>query len=80
MEKDDKEKDKSETIKLTETLQKLVNNVEEMKKYGLDGELLEIYIHHKTKLSMENVRKMLGAQNEFIERHLKSITIKALQK
>lgn len=38
---------------------------DELKSSGVSEEIMIIYIHHKTKISVKNIRKMLSCQEEF---------------
>ncbi len=63
---------------LNKRLKKVVEKFNELKKSGIDEEILIVYIHHKTKLSRKNVKKMLEAQEEFYKKLIGKLMLDAL--
>lgn len=70
--------DKIETLnkRLTEVRDKFI----ELKKCGIDEEILEIYLQKKTNLSRKNVRLVLENLDKFYDKLIKKEIIEGLEK
>lgn len=69
--------DKIETLnkRLTEVRDKF----SELKKCGMDEEILEIYLRAKTKLSQKNIRLVLNNMEEFYNKLIKIEVLRELK-
>ena len=71
--------DKTDKLtKLSNRLKEVKEKFEALKKSGVDKELLNVWIQHKTKLSKGNVIKMIEAQEDFYTRLVKESIIEKL--
>ena len=70
--------DKIETLnkRLTEVRDKFV----ELKKCGIDEEILEIYLQSKTKLSRKKIKEFINHIDEFYNKLIKNAILKGLKK
>ncbi len=50
---------------LTSSVKRLVKNVEKLRKLGVNQEILEAYIAHKTRLPKRDIKKMLSSYEDF---------------
>ena len=69
--------DKIET--LNKRLKEVKEKFEALKKCGIDEEILEIYLAHKTKLSKKNIRLLLNHLDKFYTKLIKEEMVKALE-
>lgn len=69
--------DKIETLnkRLTEVRDKF----NELKKCGIDAEILEIYLQSKTKLSRKKIRDFINHQEEFYDKLIKTAILEGLE-
>lgn len=51
-----------------------------LKLCGMDNEILEIYLQHKTKLSKKDVKLLLKCEEEFFHRLIKKNILENLEK
>ena len=51
--------------KLSDDLKKIQQNFDTWKFSGLNPEVLVIYLHHKTGISIKNVKSLINSQEEF---------------
>lgn len=56
---------------LNSNLKDIKYSFDKLEKLGINRELLEIYIKHKTSLPRHSVRKMLDSTEEFFDEYLK---------
>jgi len=61
-------------------LKQVVDKFDALKKSGMDEEILKIYLKHKTKLSMNNIEKVLKTMDEFYNKLIKLELIEGLEK
>jgi hypothetical protein len=70
-------KDKIEI--LNERLKEVKEKFEALQKCGVDGEILTIYLQHKTKLSKKKVREFLRNLEDFYRKLIKTTIIESLE-
>ncbi len=70
-------KDKIETLneRPTEVRDKFI----ELKKSGIDPEILEIYLQHKTKLSRKKIKNFIEHLDEFYHKLIKTKILEELE-
>jgi len=70
--------DKIETLnkRLTEVRDKF----RELKKCGIDEEILEIYLQSKTKLSRKKIKEFINSLEEFYDKLIKTSILEGLEK
>ena len=68
--------DKIET--LNKRLKEVREKFEALKKCGMDNEILEIYLHNKTKLSRKDIKKLLNSLDDFYNKLIKEEITKKL--
>ena len=64
---------------LSERLKKVVESFDAMKKSGIDEEILISWITYKTRMKINDVRKMLEATDEFYNKLLKESIIEGME-
>jgi len=64
---------------LNKRLKEVVDKFNQLKKCGLDEEILEIYIEKKTKLSKKNVKKVLDSMEDFYNKLIKTTILENLE-
>lgn len=63
------EEDKKKEIELLRgRLQEIKKVVNTLKEIGLNEEILEVYIAHKTKVSIKKIRDILKCERDFFEK------------
>jgi len=65
--------------KLNHQLKAIKDAFDLWKDSGLNKEVLEIYVMHKTKLSKKHVKDVLMAQQKFFDELIKEETLKRLK-
>jgi hypothetical protein len=65
---------------LNKRLRDVVDKFKELKDCGMDEELLIIYIHHRTGLSMEDAKLAMKSMDEFYQKLASDMFLKALKK
>lgn len=65
--------DKIET--LNKRLKEVVEKFETLRNCGIDGEILEVYLSDKTKLSKKKVRELLKNMEEFYNKLIKKAVV-----
>jgi len=69
--------DKIET--LNKRLKEVVDKFNQLKKCGVDEELLEIYIEKKTRLSKKKVKDVLKNMEDFYHKLIKNSIVEKLE-
>lgn len=64
---------------LSERLKEVKDKFEELKKCGIDSEILEIYLQNKTKLSRRKIKEFLKNLDEFYDKLIKNAIINSLE-
>jgi len=68
----------NDPYKLKETLERLNKSLEDMKRYGMDEEILIAYLKYKTKLSTKQINLVLLNIDTFYAKTIGRMVAKAL--
>lgn len=64
---------------LNKRLKEVVDKFEILKKCGVDEEILEIFLQHKTGLSKKKIKEVLKNVDEFYNKLLKNLIVENLE-
>jgi len=64
---------------LNKRLKEVVEKYRELKECGIDEEILEIYLQHKTKLSRKKIKELLRNVDEFYGKLVKGFVLDKLK-
>jgi hypothetical protein len=62
------EEELMEVPEIKANIRKIKDCLEEMKSKKMDMEILEIYLHHKSKVSMRQIQRILKLEEDFFEK------------
>ena len=64
-----------ELERLRKSMEQVVNDYNKLKSSGVNPELLELFIHDRTKLSKRAVKQMIEAQDEFYTKLVNKVMV-----
>lgn len=64
---------------LNKRLKEVVDKFESLKKSGIDEEILEIFLQHKTGLSKKKIKEVLKNVDDFYNKLLKNLVLNGLK-
>lgn len=64
---------------LNKRLKEVVDKFETLKKCGIDEEIFEIYLQHKTGLSKKKIKEVLKNVDEFYNKLIKNLVLDGLK-